>query len=170
MDMAEEVMIAGIGCRAGVSRAQVEAAIEAAIATLCVAQSNPEPAQDILRAAGRRLTLTAIATPAGKIDEPGIQAAAAARGVPLLAISQACLEAAAAGTVTRSAHSMAAMNVQSVAEAAALAGASEMGHAACATAAARGALAHRPKPTPRLLQPRVVAGAVTCALADITTS
>jgi len=128
-------MVAGIGCRAGVSGAQVEAAIDAALAQLC----------------GRR-TVTAIATPAAKAKEPGIQAAAAARSVPLLAISQRALEAANPATVTRSAHSMAAMNVHSVAEAAALAGATTKGM------------------NSRLLQPRVVVGPVTCALADTTTS
>ena len=40
-----------------------------------------------------------------------------------MAISQECLEAADSATVTRSEHSIAVMNVQSVAEAAALAGA-----------------------------------------------
>jgi len=142
-------MVAGIGCRAGVSGEQVEAAIEATIAALWG------------HAEHRRPTLVAIATPAAKIDEPGIQAAAAARGVPLLAISQQALEAANPATVTRSAHSMAAMNVQSVAEAAALAGAIALAN--------DGPGAHLPKPTLRLLQPRVIVGPVTCALADTTT-
>lgn len=128
-------MVAGIGCRAGVSGEQVEAAIQAAMQAL---QNGP--------------ALQAIATPAAKINEPGIQAAAAARGVPLLAIPQEALEAANAATVTRSEYSMAAMNVHSVAEAAALAG-----------ACARGL-------SPRLLQPRVIVGPVTCALAETTTS
>jgi cobalt-precorrin 5A hydrolase len=133
-------MVAGIGCRAGVSAAQVEAAIEAAIAELA------------FTTACGRANVTAIATPAAKTNEPGIQATAAAWGVPLLAISQEALEAANPATVTRSTHSMAAMNVDSVAEAAALAGATTKGT------------------KPRLLQPRVVAGPVTCALADTTTS
>jgi len=154
-------MVAGIGCRAGVSGEQVEAAIEATIAALWG------------HAEHRRPTLVAIATPAAKIDEPGIQAAAAARGVPLLAISQQALEAANPATVTRSAHSMAAMNVQSVAEAAALAGAmalaNDAGEPNPAKASERGPAAHLPKPTPRLLQPRVIVGPVTCALADTTT-
>lgn len=131
--------MAGIGCRAGVSGEQVEAAIDAAIAQLCATLRHP-------------FTVTAIATPAAKFNEAGIQAAAAARGVPVLAISQRALEAANPATVTRSAHSLAAMNVHSVAEAAALAGASTNGI------------------EPRLLQVRVVVGPVTCALADTTTS
>jgi cobalt-precorrin 5A hydrolase len=175
--------VAGIGCRAGVSGAQVLAAIDAAVAALVADQAAreatsaavPLPASTPTEAAapeGRepplsltaaatgatgaspcgRGTVTAIATPAAKAKEPGIQAAAAARGVPLLAISQQALEAANAATVTYSTHSMAAMNVHSVAEAAALAGATTKGM------------------HPRLLQPRVAVGPVTCALADTTTS
>jgi Cobalamin synthesis G C-terminus len=108
-------------------------------------------------------------------------------GVSLLAVSQACLEAADPATVTRSTASMATFNVQSVAEAAALAGAVDLANDAgrpnahgiapaesyqqdvSTDATASGSLAHQPKPTPRLLQPRVVVGPVTCALADTTT-
>jgi hypothetical protein len=61
-------------------------------------------------------------------------------------ISQSDLEAANAATLTHSEHSMAAMNVHSVAEAAALAGAG---------------------PASRLLGPRVAVGPVTCALAYV---
>jgi cobalt-precorrin 5A hydrolase len=128
-------MVAGIGCRTGVSGNQVEAAIQAAMGAL----QNAPP-------------LTAIATPTTKASEPGVQAAALAWGVPLLAISQEALEAADRATVTRSAHSMAAMNVHCVAEAAALAGAATDGT------------------NPHLLQPRIVVGPVTCALAQTTTS
>jgi cobalt-precorrin 5A hydrolase len=145
--------VAGIGCRAGVSGAQVEAAIDAAIAELC-----------------GRGTVTAIATPAAKAKEPGIQAAAAARGVPLLAVSQQALEAADPATVTRSAHSMAAMNVHSVAEAAALAGALSLTNGLTTSEPSPAPVDRTSKPTPRLLQPRVVVGPVTCALADTTTS
>ena len=140
-------MVAGIGCRAGVSGAQVEAAIAAALAALRGKTAVVAGLQG----------LTAIATPAAKSNEPGIRAAAVARGLPLLSISQPELEAANPDTVTRSAHSLAAMNVHSVAEAAALAGAR-------ATTTAPGPA----NPTPRLLQPRVSVGPVTCALADTT--
>jgi cobalt-precorrin 5A hydrolase len=151
--------VAGIGCRAGVSGEQVQAAIDAAIAELCAG-------------ARARATLSAIATPASKASELGIQTAAAARGVPLLAISQEALEAANPATVTRSDQSMAAMNVHSVAEAAALAGARVLAD-----------VEHRPRSVPdgnslavlpattvthRLLQPRIIVGPVTCALADTT--
>ena len=127
-------MVAGIGCRAGVSEEQVLAAIAAAIAAL-----------------GQHRTLTAIATPASKASEPGIRAAATTRVVPLLAIAQPDLEAANEATVTRSVHSMAAMNVHSVAEAAALAGAAALANS-----------------TPHLLLPRITVGPVTCSLASLT--
>lgn len=160
-------MVAGIGCRAGVSREQVEAAIAAALAALgapvaprtAVSHPGEQPVAS-------RSGLTAIATPAAKATEPGIRAAAATRGIPLLAISQLDLEASDAATVTRSAQSMAAMNVHSVAEAAALAGARK---AECARTAASAIDTGLDNPTPRLLQPRVAVGPVTCALADTTT-
>lgn len=117
-------MVAGIGCRSGVSAEQVESALAAAL--------------------GPGQSLSLIATPTAKGREPGIIAAAAARGVPLVLISQSDLEAANAATLTHSDHSMAAMNVHSVAEAAALAGAG---------------------PQSRLLGPRIAVGPVTCALA-----
>jgi cobalt-precorrin 5A hydrolase len=124
MGVGQSVMVAGIGCRSGVSAEQVESALAAALG----------PGQSLSR----------IATPTAKGREPGIIAAAAARGVPLVLISQSDLEAADAATLTHSDHSMAAMNIHSVAEAAALAGAG---------------------PQSRLLGPRVAVGPVTCALA-----
>jgi cobalt-precorrin 5A hydrolase len=124
MDLGETVMVAGIGCRAGVSAEQVESALAAAL--------------------GPGRSLSCIATPTAKGHEPGIIAAAAARGVPLVLISRSDLEAASAATLTHSEHSIAAMNVPSVAEAAALAGAG---------------------PASRLVGPRIAVGPVTCALA-----
>jgi cobalt-precorrin 5A hydrolase len=128
MDLGQTVMVAGIGCRSGVSAEQVESALVAALAPIVPA--------------GRTLSL--IATPAAKGHEPGIIAAAAARGIPLMLITQSDLEAANPGTLTHSEHAMIVMNVHSVAEAAALAGAG---------------------PTSRLLGPRIAIGPVTCALA-----
>ena len=122
------MMVAGIGCRSGVSAEQVESALAAALGPV-----SP---------AGRTLSL--IATPAAKGHEPGIIAAAAARRIPLVLISQSDLEAANPRTLTHSEHAMIVMNVHSVAEAAALAGAG---------------------PTSRLLGPRIAIGPVTCALA-----
>jgi cobalt-precorrin 5A hydrolase len=144
MDLGQTLMVAGIGCRSGVSAEQVDAAIEAAMGS-------------IEATGAASYTLTAIATPAAKAHETGIIAAATARGIPLMLISQSALEAANSATLTRSEHSMAAMNVHSVAEAAALAGATALtGAAALAGAAA----------TIRLLGPRIAVGPVTCALAD----
>jgi cobalt-precorrin 5A hydrolase len=128
MAMGEAVIVAGIGCRRGASAAAIEAAIEAALA----------------RAGLDKDALSLIAAPATKCDEPGIAAAASARGVPLVAVSEVELKGAGARTETRSARSLAHMGVPSVAEAAAL--------------AAAGAQA-------RLLQPRLALGAATCALA-----
>ena len=123
------MIVAGVGCRKAISAAQVESAIDAALLHS--------------RLAGRKISL--IAVPAVKGTEAGIVAAAAARGVPLVLIAQDALEAADARTLTRSARSMDALNVHSVAEAAALA------------AAGLGA---------RLLAPRIAVGPVTCALAE----
>ena len=131
-------MVAGIGCRSGVTAEQVESALAAALASPLVVASAP-----VLHA-GRTLSL--IATPAAKGHEPGIIAAAAARGIPLVLIAQSDLEATDPRTLTHSKHAMAAMNVHSVAEAAALAGAG---------------------PASRLLGPRVAVGPVTCALACV---
>lgn len=126
MDLGEAVMVAGIGCRSGVSAEQVEAALAAAQRFSARAVSH-------------------LATPIAKAHEPGIIGAAAARGVPVILIGQPDLEAANPRTLTHSEHSMTAMNVHSVAEAAALAGAGSGS---------------------RLLGPRIAVGPVTCALAE----
>ena len=131
--MGEVVIAAGIGCRKSISAAQVEAALQAAL----------EAAVQCNALADGRLNL--IAAPAVKGAEAGLLAAAAARGVLLKLIPQQMLEAANSRTLTRSARSMAAMNVHSVAEAAALAAAG---------------------PNARLLGPRIAVGPVTCALAE----
>jgi cobalt-precorrin 5A hydrolase len=128
MDLGEALMVAGIGCRAGVSAAEVEMAIDAALQ----------------RGTSSATSLTLIATPVAKGHESGIIAVAAARGVPLVLITQPDLEAASPRTLTRSARALATMNVHSVSEAAALAGAG---------------------PASRLLGPRIAIGPVTCALA-----
>jgi cobalt-precorrin 5A hydrolase len=129
MDLGKAMIVAGIGCRRGVSAAEVQAAIEAAFAGDAFV--------------GRRAEL--LAAPAAKETEQGIHSAAAALGLRLMWISQAALIAAGARTRTRSARSMAAMNVQSVAEASALAAAG---------------------PNARLLVERLALGPVTCALAQ----
>ena len=129
MGLGETLIVAGIGCRKAISAAQVESAIEAAL------RHNQIDADQ----------LDVIAVPAVKGTEAGIVEAAAARGVLLVLITPTALEEADLRTVTRSARSMHTLNVQSVAEAAALAAAG---------------------PNSRLLAPRVVAGPVTCALAE----
>jgi len=122
------MIVAGIGCRSGVGAAEVEAAIAAALLQRCVTGDE----------------LGRIAIPSAKAHESGVVAAAAGRRIPIVLIAQDALEAASEHTVSRSSRAMAAMNVNSVAEAAALAGAG----------------VHS-----RLLGPRVVVGPVTCALA-----
>jgi cobalt-precorrin 5A hydrolase len=128
MDLDQTVIVAGIGCRSGATVEQVNAALEAAL------ERNETGG----------LNVTLIATAEAKSREPGIVAAAAARGVALAVITQTDLEAANRRTLTCSEHSMTAMNVHSVAEAAALAGAGAES---------------------QLLGPRIVVGPVTCALA-----
>jgi cobalt-precorrin 5A hydrolase len=128
MVLGEAMIVAGLGSRSAISAEQVDAAIDAAL----VHSHLPSDQLDL------------IAVPALKGAEAGIQAAAAGRGILLRLITQDLLEAANPRTVTRSKRSMAAMNVHSVAEAAALAGAG---------------------PNARLLAPRICVGPVTCALA-----
>ncbi len=129
MDLGETLIVAGIGFRRAISAAEIESAIVAALRL-----ARLDDAQ-----------LSRIATPAGKAVQPAIREAAAARGLPLICVSQCALEAASPRTLTRSAYSMAAMNVHSVAESAALAAAG---------------------PDGRLLGPRTAVGPVTCALAE----
>jgi len=124
------MMVAGVGCKAGTSAGEIEAAIAEALA----------------RAGRSTQTLTALATSFAKGDEPGIVAAAAARGLKLVMVPQRDLEAADARIVTRSERVLALTGVPSVAEAAALAAAG---------------------PASRLVGPRVAVGPATCALAIV---
>jgi cobalt-precorrin 5A hydrolase len=100
-------IVAGIGCRKGVSAAQVKAAIDAAFAAQALVGRQPG----------------LLAAPAARDTEDGIRDAAAALGLRLMWVSQTALEAADPGTRTHSSRSVAAMNVHSVAEASALAAA-----------------------------------------------
>jgi cobalt-precorrin 5A hydrolase len=88
--------------------------------------------------------LEAIATITAKRDEAGIAAAATALGVNVIVVPETALQAASQRTATHSERVLASMGVPSVAEAAALAAAG---------------------PAARLLAPRLVVGAATCALA-----
>jgi cobalt-precorrin 5A hydrolase len=120
------MIVAGIGCRAGASAQDIEAALAAALAQ------------------ARLGSVGVIATSAGKGGEHGITAAASARGVRLVVVPQADLEAAGARTATHSDRVLALTGVPSIAEAAALAAAG---------------------PGSRLLLPRIAVGPATCALA-----
>jgi cobalt-precorrin 5A hydrolase len=128
MDMGEAMIVAGIGCRKGAQAADIEAVIRAALDHAGLAQA----------------ALHLIATSAAKGGEPGIVAAAAAIGVPLVLIPQGDLEAAGGRTMTKSERVVALAGVPSVAETAAL--------------AAGG-------PAARLIAPRIAVGPATCALA-----
>jgi cobalt-precorrin 5A hydrolase len=88
--------------------------------------------------------LDAIATIAAKHDEAGVVAAAASLGVNVVLIPDAELETVSARTETKSERVLALTGVPSVAEAAALVAAG---------------------PSARLISPRLVLGAATCALA-----
>jgi cobalt-precorrin 5A hydrolase len=127
MAVGEAMIVAGIGCRRGTSAAEIETAIAAALAQAGLANHK----------------LDLVATAAFKGDEPGIVAAAAARGVDLILIAQGDLERA-GGRATRSRRVAELVGVGSVAEAAAL--------------AAGG-------PAARLVLRRIAIGPATCALA-----
>jgi len=124
------MIVAGVGCRAGASAREVEAAIAAALDRAGLASSM----------------LGMIATSSAKAGEPGIAAAASARGVKFVVVTQAEFEAASARAITHSERVLKLTGVPSVSEAAAL--------------AAGG-------PDAQLIAPRIVVGAATCALAII---
>lgn len=122
------MIVAGIGCRRGTTAQEIDAAIKAAFAE-----------------AGRSSeALSAIATSDGKGSEVGIIEAAAGRGVGLVLVKPAELEAAGPRTQSSSPRVKELFGVPSVAEAAALAAAG---------------------PEAKLVVPRMVVGAATCAIA-----
>ena len=123
------MIVAGLGFRRGVHAEDIEFALKQAIQAL-----SP-----------RLERLDGVAVPLAKAEEGALIAVVKSHRFKLIPISQSELEAAGSGAVTRSAKSLEVMNVPSVAEAAALAGAGE---------------------TARLLVPRVVHGGVTCAIAE----
>jgi cobalt-precorrin 5A hydrolase len=106
MGVGEALIVAGLGCRAGVSAADIEAALDAA-----------------LENAGGAARIDLMATSFAKRDEKAIAEAAAARGVRLVLVDQADLEIASARGATWSKRVLALAGVPSVAEAAALAAA-----------------------------------------------
>ncbi len=99
------MIVAGVGCRAGASAREVEAAIVAALDRAGVAAGS----------------LGMIATSYAKRGEPGIAAAALERGVKFVVVPQAEFEAAGSRAVSRSERVLALTGVPSVSEAAALA-------------------------------------------------
>lgn len=101
------MIVAGLGYRKAISAAQIEAAIDGALRSALVADTQLEQ----------------IAVPSVKADEPAPHLVATARGVRLTLVPQRELEAASPRTLTRSVRSLASLNVHSVAEAAALAAA-----------------------------------------------
>jgi cobalt-precorrin 5A hydrolase len=105
MDLGQAVIVAGLGYRKGVSAAEIESALTAAI-------------RESLRAGEKVARLSA---PERKAGEQGLLAAAAARGVRIVSVPQEALERASPRALTSSARSSAVMNVPSVAECAALA-------------------------------------------------
>jgi len=125
----ETMIVAGVGCRKDAAAAEVAAAIEAALA-------GSGHAAD---------ALACIATSAAKATEPGIKAAAAALGLPLVTVPQEELEMAGERVATRSERVRALTGVPSLAEAAALAAAG---------------------PAAKLIARRIVVGPATCALAE----
>ena len=105
MGLDQAMIVAGVGCRAGASAREIEAAIAAALARAGLAAG----------------ALGMIATSFAKGNEPGIAAAASGRGVKFVVVPQAEFEAAGARAVTRSERVLALTGVPSVSEAAALA-------------------------------------------------
>lgn len=126
------MIVAGVGCRRGCSADDVLAALHAA---LLASERSVDEVQ-------------ALFVPESKRAEPGLQAAAAHLGKPLVALSRATLKKQAGATLTASGHALRHYGVGSVAEAAALAGASKLRAGSA-----------------RLLGPRSIAGDATCALA-----
>lgn len=101
------MIAAGIGCRKGVSAAQVIAAVEAALAEYGI----------------ERGALSVIATARVKGEEAGIVVASGALNLPLVLVDVDVLAQMAQGTLSKSEASMRIAGTPSVSEAAALAAA-----------------------------------------------
>lgn len=120
------IVVAGIGCRRGVAAGEVLAAVQACV----VVHEQAAP--------------THLSTATLKRDESGIAEAARQLGLPLVVVDDDALQTVAPRALTRSARSLDAAGVPSVAECAALAAAGDGS---------------------RLLGPRTIVGRVTCAIA-----
>ena len=122
------MIVAGIGCRKGTTAHEIDAAIDAALAE-----------------AGQTCeALSCIATSDGKGAEAGIIEATAGRGLQLVLVKSAELEAAGPRMQSSSPRVKELFGVASVAEAAALSAAG---------------------PNAALVVPRIVVGPATCAIA-----
>jgi len=107
MGLDQAMIVAGVGCKAGASAREIEAAIGAALSQAGVASA----------------ALGLIATSVAKVEEAGLAAAAKDRGLKIVFVPQLDLEAAGLRTLTRSERVLAATGVPSLSEAAALAAA-----------------------------------------------
>ena len=101
------MIVAGVGCKAGASAREIDAAIGAALSQAGVASAS----------------LGLIATSAAKVTEAGLAAAAKDRGLKVVFVPQTDLEAASPRTLSHSERVFAATGVPSLSEAAALAAA-----------------------------------------------
>lgn len=128
LGLEQDMIVAGIGCRKGTTAQEIDAAIDAALT----------------QAGQPREALGLIATSDGKGSETGIIEAAAGRGLRLVLVKPAALEAAGPRTQSASPRVKELFGVPSVAEAAALAAAGSQS---------------------ALLVPRLVVGPATCSLA-----
>jgi cobalt-precorrin 5A hydrolase len=128
MEVGKAMIVAGIGCRKDVRTEEVLAAVDAALAEHGL----------------ERKALDALATAPLKREEAAIRMAGAFLSLDVVVAGENALHAADNRTLSRSAPSLAAADVLSVSEAAALAVAGE------------GSV---------LLGPRLVLGPVTCAIA-----
>jgi cobalt-precorrin 5A hydrolase len=118
------MILLGIGCRTNVTA-------EAILA--------------VLREAAPAGVPDALAVPNFRQNEPGIAAASAALGLPVLLVDRAALKGEQGRCLTRSARAEAEVGLASVAEAAALSAAG---------------------PGSRLVMPRITGDGVTCAVAE----
>jgi cobalt-precorrin 5A hydrolase len=107
MGLDQAMIVAGVGCRAGASAREIDAAIAAALSQAGVASAS----------------LGLIATSEAKAEEVGLAAAAKDRGVKVVFVPQTDLEAVGSRTLTRSERVLVATGVPSLSEAAALAAA-----------------------------------------------
>jgi cobalt-precorrin 5A hydrolase len=130
------LITAGVGCRSGCSAADILAAVRAAVSENGVSVGD----------------VRALYSADFKADEPGLVTAAAELERPLRLLSSAELGAHSAAAITHSLVVAARFGLPSVAEAAALAGATELGG---------------PGVEARLLSARRVVGGAACALARL---